>query len=168
MELDETLADRARRGDTAAFAELVGRHEARVRRFVRRAAGHAAEDVAQEAFLKAWQRRGAWDGRGSYIGWLLRIAWTTFVDHDRSERRRIAREQPEPEAPGLDPELRVAVVQALAALSPRERAAAELCFAQGFSHAEAAGILGLPLGTLKSIVARAKARLVEMLENADG
>jgi RNA polymerase sigma-70 factor (ECF subfamily) len=168
LELDEPLAERARGGDTAAFAELVRRHEARVRRFLRRAAGHAADDIAQEAFLKAWQRRAAWDGRGSYLGWLLRIAWTTFLDVDRSARRRSAREQAEPEAFAPDPELALAVGQALAALAPRERAAAELCFAQGFSHAEAAGIMGLPLGTLKSVVARARQQLVALLENGHG
>ena len=164
MELDETLAERARGGDTAAFATLVARHEARVRRFVRRAAGHAADDIAQEAFLKAWQRRAGWDGRGSYLGWLLRIAWTTFLDFERSARRRSAREQADI-APSPDPELALAVGQALAALAPRERAAAELCFAQGFTHAEAAEIMGLPLGTLKSIVARARQRLIVLLEN---
>ena len=166
MELDETLAERAGRGDVAAFAALVARHEARVRRFVRRAAGHAADDIAQEAFLKAWQRRGDWRGQGSYAGWLLRIAWTTFLDHDRAARRRSTREAGlVPEEPTPDPELALAVGQALAALPPRERAAAELCFAQGCSHGEAAAVLGMPLGTLKSTVARARARLVAMLED---
>jgi RNA polymerase sigma-70 factor (ECF subfamily) len=168
LELDEPLAERARGGDTAAFAVLVKRHEARVRRFLRRASGHAADDIAQEAFLKAWQRRGAWDGRGSYVGWLLRIAWTTFLDFERTDRRRAAREQHENEAAAPDPELALAVGQALAALAPRERAAAELCFAQGFSHGEAAAIMGLPLGTLKWVVARARQQLVALLENDDG
>ena len=158
------LAERARGGDVAAFAALVARHEARVRRFLRRAAGHAADDVAQEAFLKAWQRRGEWRGRGNYEGWLLRIAWTTFLDFDRSARRRAAREADIEQASAPDPELAAALGQALAALAPRERAAAELCFAQGFSHGEAAEIMAVPLGTLKAIVARARERLVALLE----
>lgn len=169
MEPDESLAERAGGGDVAAFAALVARHEARVRRFVRRAAGHAADDIAQETFLKAWRRRGEWRGHGSYIGWLLRIAWTTFLDHQRASRRRAAREAIEPDArhDAPDPELALAVGQALAALPAGERAAAELCFAQGFSHSEAAAVLGLPLGTLKSTVARARAKLVVILEVSD-
>jgi RNA polymerase sigma-70 factor (ECF subfamily) len=165
LETEADLAERARGGDVAAFAALVARHEARVRRFVRRAAGHAADDIAQEAFLKAWQRRAEWRGRGSYQGWLLRIAWTTFLDFDRSARRRTAREAGFGPAPAPDPELAVAVGQALATLSPRERAAAELCFAQGFSHSEAAEIMAVPLGTLKSVLARARERLTVLLEN---
>ena len=168
MESDEVLAERAGGGEVAAFAALVARHEPRVRRFVRRAAGHAADDIAQEAFLKAWQRRGDWRGQGSYVGWLLRIAWTTFLDHDRAARRRAVREAGlVSDEPTPDPELTLAVGQALAALPARERAAAELCFAQGFSHGEAAAVLGLPLGTLKSAVARARAKLVAMLEIGD-
>jgi RNA polymerase sigma-70 factor (ECF subfamily) len=165
LDTDAALAERTRGGDTAAFAELVARHEARVRRFVRRAAGHAAAAIAQEAFLKAWQRRAEWRGGGSYEGWLLRIAWTTFLDFERSARRRAAREAGMADAVQPDPELAIALGQALANLSSRERAAAELCFAQGFSHGEAAEIMAVPLGTLKSTVARARERLIALLEN---
>jgi RNA polymerase sigma-70 factor (ECF subfamily) len=166
---DADLAMRARSGDTAAFSVLVARHEARVRRFVRRAAVHEADDIAQEAFLKAWQRRAAWNGSGSYLSWLMRIAWTTYLDHSRSARRRSVRETTAEaaRAPAHDPELALALAQALAALSPQERASAELCLAQGFSHGEAAAILELPLGTLKSSVARARARLIALLEDYD-
>ncbi|MGH6786703.1 MAG: RNA polymerase sigma factor [Novosphingobium sp.] len=162
---DRTLAAAARDGDERAFAALVVRHEAAVRRFLGRAAGHAADDLAQEALLKAWRRRADWRGDGSYRGWLLRLAWTAFLDATRSAKRGAARDAAWAEQPVLapDPDIAVAVAQALAELAPRERAAAELCFAQGFSHGEAADILGLPLGTLKSVVARARVRLAQLL-----
>ncbi len=58
----------------------------------------------------------------------------------------------------------MALERALAALGPRERAAALIVFGEGHSHSEAAAILGLPLGTLKSLVSRARAALIPLLE----
>ncbi len=163
---DDALASAARDGDARAFGELVARHEGAVRRFLRRAAGHAADDLAQEAFLKAWRQRRDWRGDGSYRGWLMRLAWTAFLDANRTAQRSAARDAAWADAapPSPDAELTLAVAQALAELSPSERAAAELCFAQGFSHSDAAAILRMPLGTLKSAVARARARLAILLE----
>jgi RNA polymerase sigma-70 factor (ECF subfamily) len=165
VEGDEALARRAAAGDVAAFTALVRRHERRVRGFlVRLTRGDGAEDLAQETFLKAWRRAGSWRGEGSYEGWLLRIAWRLFLS-----RRRGRREEPV-EAPdlgdfgGTDHDVRIDVERALAALPERERAAALLCLGEGYSHSEAAGILDMPLGTLKSVVARARASLALALE----
>ena len=165
---EERLARRAAADDAAAFAALVTLHEAAVRRFLRRLLrGEGADDLAQEVFLTAWRRRAAWRGEGSYKAWLMRIAWTTFLAGWRAGARRQAREAaafaPDEET-SADPGLRLDVERALARLDPRERAAAMLCFAEGHSHAEAAHILDLPLGTLKSVAARAKAKLKDLLE----
>jgi RNA polymerase sigma-70 factor (ECF subfamily) len=143
----------------------VRRHERRVRAFLARVArGEGADDLAQETFLKAWRMAGSWRGEGSYEGWLLRIAWRQFL----SSRRKRSEEPAEPtdradETAGAH-DARIDVERALARLAPRERAAAMLCLGEGYSHAEAATILDLPLGTLKSIVARAKGALVKQLE----
>jgi RNA polymerase sigma-70 factor (ECF subfamily) len=99
----------------------------------------------------------------------MRIAWTTFLSARRSEARRQARDRETFERTELreapsPPDLGIDVARAVAGLEERERAAAMLCFAEGYSHAEAAQIMDLPLGTLKSIVARARARLVASLE----
>jgi RNA polymerase sigma-70 factor (ECF subfamily) len=165
---DSELGRQAAAGDAAAFAVLVRRHEGKVRRFLSRLApGGEADDIAQDAFVAAWRARGDFRG-GSYGAWLMRIAWTHFLSHRRSHSRRTARDHAAWEAaehaPASSPDLRLDVAQALAGLDERERAAAMLCFAEGWSHGEAAEIMQLPLGTLKSIVARARTRLLAVLE----
>jgi RNA polymerase sigma-70 factor (ECF subfamily) len=167
---DSELGRRAAAGDAAAFAALVRLHEAKVRRFLSRLTrGEGADDIAQEAFVTAWRMRASWRGEGSYGAWLMRIAWTSFLSDRRAGLRRQARDQEafeSAERSGTAPsELRIDVAAALAALDARERAAAMLCFAEGYSHGEAAEIMDVPLGTLKSIVARARARLVASLED---
>ena len=165
MDQDSELARRAAAGDAAAFAALVRAHEAAVRRFLRRLAADSGDDLAQETFLTAWRRAGDYHGAGRYRAWLMRIAWTTFLGAHRAGRRREAREGGVgPWQAPPDPDLAIDLARVLAALGERERAAALLCFGEGCSHAEAAEIMGLPLGTLKSIVARARAALVERLE----
>lgn len=126
--------------------------------------GDGADDLAQETFLKAWRVAGSYRGEGSYQGWLLRIAWREFLS-SRRKRCEEAAELPDRADPGTGGrDARIDVERALDRLAPRERAAAILCLGEGWSHAEAASILDLPLGTLKSIVARAKAALVANLE----
>lgn len=166
MDEDAVLARRAAAGDAAAFTALVRAHEGAVRRFLARLTrGEGADDLAQEAFLRAWRRAGAYRGEGSYRGWLLRIAWTAFLDARRSAGRREGREMAVPPQDGpSDPDAAIDLGRALAGLGTRERAAALLCFGEGCSHGEAAEIMGLPLGTLKSILARARAALVARLE----
>lgn len=166
------LARKAAGGDVAAFTELVRLHEAQVRRFLRRvAAADVADDLGQEVFLKAWRLRGAWRGEGPYGGWLMRIAWTSFLGSHRAETRHRARAERSASGPHVHAgtsDLKLDVDRALGVLDVRERAAAELCFANGYSHSEAAHILGVPLGTLKTTVARARTKLVEALEAKDG
>lgn len=165
---DSALAQRAAAGDAAAFTALVRRHEGAVRRFLTRLArGDSADDLAQETFLKAWRNAGDWRGKGSYRGWLLRIAWTQFLSMQRAGGRRSAREQAahEPDdRSAYNPDAAIDVGRALAGLGERERAAALLCFGEGCSHTEAAEIMRIPLGTLKSIVARARTALAAQLE----
>jgi len=158
---DHDLAWAAARGDMEAFTALVRRHESQVRAFVARDGGReGADDVAQETFLKAWRMAGAWRGEGSYRGWLLRIAWTTLVS---AKRRRRPEAGPAEAAHYDSTDARIDAGRALARLSEAERGAALLCFGHGHSHQEAATIMGLPLGTLKSMVARARTKLIDHL-----
>jgi len=168
VDQDAVLARNAAAGDVAAFTALVRAHEAAVRRFLGRLTRDGADDdLAQEVFLRAWRSAGAYRGDGSYRGWLLRIAWTEFLGSTRAAGRRAARDQSAYEAgqpPQRDAEAALDLARALAALGERERAAASLCFGEGCSHSEAAEIMGLPLGTLKSILARARTALASRLE----
>jgi RNA polymerase sigma factor (sigma-70 family) len=160
---------RAAGGDLAAFGVLVRSHEAALRRFTDRLAGDEGDDIAQDALLAAWRALGQWRGDGSLAGWLRRIATRRFLDRQRrSGPRTFAELDPAAPAPDSAPDRRIAVDRALASRPPRERAAALLVFAEGHSHVEAAAILGLPLGTLKSIIARARTALIPLLEGADG
>jgi RNA polymerase sigma-70 factor (ECF subfamily) len=161
---DLALSQRAARGDSAAFAMLVEKHELPLRAFLSRAFGsEAADDIAQDAFIKAWRAAGQYDGRARYSTWLTRIAWRCRIDALRRHRAHEAAEHPAGGSVGLSAE----VDDMLARLSESERASLVLCEGHGWTHPEAAELLGLPLGTLKSTVARAKAKCREMWEGAD-
>ncbi len=162
-EEDLALSRRAAAGDGAAFATLVEKYERPLRAFLARmGAAEIADDIAQDAFLKAWRAAGQYDGSARYSTWLTSIAWRCRLD----ELRRRPRAQP---APPVDPEANsnaAEVSDMLARLSENERASLVLCDGHGWTHQEAAELLDLPLGTLKSTVARAKAKCREMWSGA--
>jgi len=161
----------ARDGDRHAFARLVRAHQSRVRLQLRRLTrGDAAlaDDLAQETFVQAWLHLNEFRGDARLATWLHRIALTRFLQHVR--RPQLPQEWCEPDAddePGHDPRavegLSRDVERALQALSEIQRLAVVHCFHLDLSHAEAAQVLGLPLGTLKSHLDRAKTRLRELL-----
>jgi len=159
---DVAVARRAAGGDLAAFGVLVRGHQSALRRFCRRLAVEEGDDIAQEAMVKAWRAIGQYRGDASFSTWLQRIALRLFLDR---KRRAPAPEWPEPGA-WSHPDRKIAIDRALARLPVRERAAALLVFGEGLSHSEAASAMALPLGTLKSVVARAPARLLPLLEGA--
>ena len=171
---DATLVARTREGSDRAFNLLIDRHQQAVRGFLRRLLANAADadDIAQETFLAAWEGVGDYRGGSSVRSWLCAIAWRKAKTAQRSWFRRRAREadyhtetsgEDEPQASAED---RLAVRQALLTLPIEQRAAAALCLAQGFSHAEAAEVLGAPLGTVKSHVTRGRARLLQVLSES--
>lgn len=158
------MARRAAAGDLSAYGALVRAHEASLRRYTQRLAADEGDDIAQDALLAGWQKIGQWRGDGSFAAWLRRIATRRYFDRQRrAGARNFAQIDPNMAATDFTPDRRIAVDRAMAALGPRERAAALLVFGERYSHAEAAAILGLPLGTLKSIVARARAALIPLL-----
>lgn len=167
------LAD-ARRGDARAFSLLVDRHQQAVRGFLRRFAGHwaDADDLAQEAFVTAWSKLARFEGRSSFRSWVCGVGYRIARDARRGHTRAGARdfqwleEQSDDEA-GAPLEDRLAVARAMADLPDDQRAAVALCLSEGFSHAEAAAILDMPLGTVKSHVTRGRERLLKMLETED-
>lgn len=169
---DDAILAAARAGSASAFARLVDQHQHAVRGFLWRVAAdrEEADDLAQETFIAAWRRLPTWRGEGALRSWLFAIAWRKAANGRRAMFRRLARdtsfvERSELERPGATgPEERLGLEAALAALPRAERAAAALCLAEDYSHSEAALILALPLGTLKSHVARARVKLLSALE----
>lgn len=156
------MSRRASAGDAAAFATLVEKYELPLRSFLARSVGgDHADDIAQEAFLKAWRASAQYDGRARYSTWLTRIAWRCRLDQLRKERA-----VPQVEGIGADVAHSREVDDMLSRLSENERAALVLCDGHGWTHAEAAELLSLPLGTLKSTVARAKSKCRAMWEGA--
>lgn len=143
-----------------------------MRGFLTRLAGAGrADDLAQETFLAAWTRAGAFVGEGRYRGWLMRIAWRIFLMDARSRSRRLPEHKGMGEAPEQadrsDAERDLIVEDALGRLKSEDRAAVILCLVLGHSHGEAARILDMPLGTLKTRVARGSAKLLELLGDDD-
>lgn len=165
MRDERALARLAADGDVSAFTELVERHERGLRNFLERLAPAFGDDLAQESFLRAWRSASSWRGESSYRAWLYRIGWRVFLNHRETIRATIPFD-PETHGGAHEPELAAAIDlrRALDPLSDRERAAAILCFGDGCSHSEAAAVLKMPLGTLKSVVARARAKMIERLE----
>ncbi|MEO1039445.1 MAG: RNA polymerase sigma factor [Pseudomonadota bacterium] len=162
---DADLVKRARSGSDAAFAALVRRHEAAVRRFAVRILADASEadDLAQDAFVHAWSRLGALRDPSRFRSWVMGIAYSKAASRTRSLFRRMRRQRAwldtRADTVAATGEARATALQLLGRLSVDQRAALALCDGAGFSHGEAAGILGQPLGTVKSNIARAKTRL---------
>lgn len=167
--MDAPLVRAATGGDQAAFGRLVERHQQGLRAFLRRSCGPDADDVAQDAFVTAWSSLSRLRHEDGFRPWLYGIAWRKAQTRRRSAARSARRdgewlEAGEGEATGgLDPADRMALETAMAALPDDQRAAVALCLAEGWSHGEAAEALGLPLGTIKSHVARGRDKLLAAL-----
>jgi RNA polymerase sigma-70 factor (ECF subfamily) len=171
---EDDLVARAVAGDAAAFDALVRRHQSAVRGFLRRltARDHAlADDLAQETFWHAFARKHQFVA-GSFLSWLYAIAWSRFLMDKRARKRAQAREsleQHQQHCAERGAQAKLDLDWALSRLMPAESAAITLCLGLGHTHEEAAAILQLPLGTLKSHIARGREKVKTMLqENGHG
>lgn len=155
-------------GDAAAFGLLVREHQSALRGYLRRLTrgNHAlADDLAQETFLEAHRKIAQFQGHGSFTGWLYAIAWSRFLMETRKRKLEPLDEMDERVAPECDPGLKLDLEKAMAMLRPPERSALTLCFALGMPHEEAAEVMKVPLGTLKSHVARGREKLKTLLKD---
>lgn len=167
--MNRTRSERARDGSEAAFAALVAEHQQAVRQFLRRLAATPADadDLAQEAFVTAWERLDRLKPGVSFRTFVCGIAWRKAQNDRRRVRRAETRDgawlslRTTEETPAY--ETRLSLDKAMAALPLDVRAVISLCVAEDYSHAEAAEILGLPLGTVKSHIQRGRARLCQLL-----
>lgn len=171
---DDGLVRRIAAGDAQAARDFVRLHLPRVNALAQRMLGdaHEAEDVAQEAFLRAWRQAPQWvPGKAKFATWLHRVTLNLCYDRLRSRR-----EKPDAEAgaalldpgPGasqawLDQQRSRRVHAALNALPARQRAAIALCHFEEMPQIEAAAVLGVSVDALESLLARGRRALKSAL-----
>lgn len=170
---EAALAVRARSGDRAAFGELVERYADQARRVARAVLQDAddADDAAQDAFLAALVKLHQYDAQRPFGPWLMRIVSNAATDRRRRRTVRRAESLEEglvaggarPDAVAEREALRGRLRAALAQLPPRRSLAVTLFDVEGYSHAEIAGMLGIPEGTVRSEVFHARRRLRTLL-----
>ena len=176
---DADLLPRCRVGDEVAWRELVTRHTRRVFGLAYRFTGRVdeAEDLTQEVFVKVYQTLGRYrESDGPFGGWLMAVARNHAIDHYRRRKQERLRRTDDPavletmparvEHPiaGLEREERMHLVHSgLRALPPDLRLPLILCDLQGLPYEAIASELGIPLGTVKSRINRARVELAKRL-----
>jgi len=154
--------------DTAAFGELVRRHQSQVRNFLRKLTGDiaTADDLSQDCFMHAWDKIQSFSGRGSFIGWLLKIAYTTFLQSKRKSKRyaeildqvgHVA--EAESKLYTVQPDEVTDLDKLLAVLTDEERAIMVMSYACGLSHREISEATAMPVGSVKSVIFRGKEKI---------
>ena len=156
--------------DQHAFGELVRRHQSTVRGLLRqltRTDVALADDLAQQAFLRAYKNIRSFRGEARFSTWLYRIAYNCFREDARRRKELVGideeqlQTQHDPQI--ANPALRHDLMRALSLLPLNERSAVLLCCQNGLSHDEAARVLDIPLGTVKTNVLRGREKLKRML-----
>ncbi len=176
---DSDLLLRCRRGDEAAWRDLVSRHTRRVFGLAYRFVGRVdeAEDLTQEVFVKVYQTLDRYRASdGAFTSWLMAVARNQAIDHYRRRRQEQLRRIEDPEvlehAPSgeegplrsLEREDRIRLVhRGLRSLPAELREPLILFDLQGVSYEEIAGILAVPLGTVKSRINRGRLELAKRL-----
>jgi RNA polymerase sigma-70 factor, ECF subfamily len=160
---DQQIADRARDGDAAAYVLLVQRYRAPLIAYVHglTARRDDAEELAQEAFCRVWEKLPTLRQRDRLVSWLYRIAHNLAVTAGR--RPRAAALAHEPASAPVPADSSHEVHRAVAELPEPQRVAVSLRHFSGMSHEEIARVLGVPEGTVRSRLSRAYDRLRPLL-----
>jgi len=148
----------------------VRRHQSAVRGLLRqltRGDAALADDLAQETFLKAFKHIRSFRGEAKFSTWLYRISYNCFREEARKRKELVGIDETqleaEPDPSTVDPALRQDLMHALRLLPLHERSAVLLCCQNGLSHDEAARVLDIPLGTVKTNVLRGREKLKKTL-----
>jgi RNA polymerase sigma factor (sigma-70 family) len=156
--------------DQHAFGELVRRHQSAVRGLLRqltRTDTALADDLAQETFLRAYKHVRSFRGEARFSTWLYRIAYNCFREEARRRKELVGIDetyrQAEADQQVSEPGLRHDLMYALNLLPLHERSAILLCCQNGLSHDEAARVLDIPIGTVKTNVLRGREKLKRTL-----
>ncbi len=176
------LIEQCRRQNFEAFGKIVDAYQARVIGFVKRMvpSGEEAEDITQEVFIRAFQGMGRFDGRSSLRTWLFRIAYNLCVDASRKRSRSTqdvslmdadgeeTMELPDsrwnPETLILDDELRAVIERAISTMSEKLKTVLLLHDREELGYEELAGMLNIPVGTVKSRLFLARAHVQKAVE----
>lgn len=181
---DQQLVQRVQQGDKAAFDLLVRKYQHRVLKLVSRFVNDAAEaeDVAQEAFLKAYRALPAFRGDSAFYTWLYRIAINTakntlvsnrrrpvdfdldLQDPEQHDRQALLKDADTPEGVLLTDEIRGVVERALEQLPDDLRTAIVLRELEGLSYEEIAEAMDCPVGTVRSRIFRAREAIDKKLK----
>lgn len=172
---DRILIQRFLDGEKAAFERLVERYYRRIDRLAQQVVGHpaAAEDIAQEAFLRAYRAISRFRGEASFYSWLYRITLNLCLNYLRRQPKVSSVEEDTPSAQtgvSVDPstlledrERERLVRGAIDSLPPHYRVVVVLRDLEGLSYQEIANLLSIPVGTVKSRINFAKRLLKEKL-----
>jgi RNA polymerase sigma-70 factor (ECF subfamily) len=169
-----TLLERCQQGDDLAWESLVRRYQTRVYavtyHYMRNA--EEARDVAQEIFIRVYQKLDSFDGTSNFLAWLLRLSRNACIDRLRRRAARppaddlpvgesidLASNDPSPEEAAGDEARRRLLYRAIAGMSNANREMILLREIQGLKLNDIAAMLGLPLGTIKSRSSRARVEL---------
>ena len=173
-DVEATLIRGAAEGDVAAFEALYRRHAGRVHGVIGRLVGHhgtRAEDLTQEAFVRAWQALPAFRFESAFSTWLHRLAVNTALMEMRSQRSRPQHDGDDDafdllgqaDSAGHTTAMSMDLERAVASLPPRARAVLVLYDVEGWKHEEIAAELGMAIGSSKAQLHRARHLLRERL-----
>ena len=187
LESDVYLVERALDGDIVGFEKLVSRYQNKLLGYVARMTNgdrDEAEDIDQEAFIKAYRSLDGFRGQSSFSTWIYKIATNLCIDHARARKRRpqqaysldepfdkeedaggreIADDRYEPGKGVERDEMRQLVRETVAEMPEKQRQVLVMCDLQGLSYEEIAANLDIPLGTVKSRIFHARADLARRL-----
>ena len=174
-EEDQALLRKVAAGDRHAFAVLVRRHQRSLYRFILRQVGRpaVAEELLQEALLRAYRGAATYEARAAVSTWLFRIAANLCFNELQAarSRREVVGQVPECEfAPNAADKLEqketsAAVETALASLPPQQRAAVQLARFEGMPYSDIAEVLGVSVGAVDGLLQRARLTLRERLRH---
>lgn len=172
---DDGLLSAAAAGDRNAFGRLIDRHSARAFAVAYRMVGNRAdaEDLVQEAFIRAWNHAARWQpGRAAFSTWLYRVVVNLGIDQKRRPRHDALEEgfDPADDSPSADERIEerqrsAAFRRATVALPDRQRQAIALVYGAGISNKAAAETIGVSVKALESLLIRAKRTLRANLGN---
>ncbi len=182
--VDQTLVERVQAGDTRAFDLLVQKYQSRIAKLIARFVRNPADvqDVAQEAFIKAYRALPNFRGESAFYTWLYRIAINTAKNHlvaagrkspsyavdvqevEKYDASEWLKEYATPERELLADEIEATVKSALEVLPPDLREAITLREIEGLSYEDIAAVMDCPIGTVRSRIFRAREAIDEKLQ----